>query len=90
MLGKFVQKAARQSGLYCFVTYHIRFLYAWTVRGAAGAAPRLHCYAPQKHGAARGFLITIKANVVDTHFARLKTIHYLLKAPVFDLQSITD
>jgi hypothetical protein len=36
------------------------------------------------------FLITIKADVVDAHFAGLNTIHYLLKVLVFDLQSITD
>ena len=37
-----------------------------------------------------GILITIKADVVDAHFAGLNTIHYLLKVLVFDLQSITD
>jgi hypothetical protein len=36
------------------------------------------------------FLITIKVDVVDAHFAGLDTIHYLLKVRVFDLQSITD
>ena len=37
-----------------------------------------------------GFLITVKVDVVDAHFAGLNTIHYLLKVRVFDLQSITD
>ena len=36
------------------------------------------------------FLITIKADVVDAHFAGFNTIYYLLKVLVFDLQSITD
>ena len=36
------------------------------------------------------FLVTIKVDVVDAHFAGLNTIHYLLKVRVFDLQSITD
>lgn len=36
------------------------------------------------------FLITIKVDVVDAHFAGLDTVHYLLKVRVFDLQSITD
>ncbi len=36
------------------------------------------------------FLITIKMDVVDAHFAGLNTIHDLLKVRVFDLQSITD
>jgi hypothetical protein len=35
-------------------------------------------------------LITVKADLVDAHFASLNTIHYLLKVLVFDLQSITD
>ena len=38
----------------------------------------------------REFLITIKVDVVDAHFAGLDTIHYLPKVLVFDLQSITD
>ena len=54
------------------------------------AAPRLGGYAPQRHGAAREFLITLQANVVDAHFAGLNTTHYLLEVLVFDLQSITD
>ena len=36
------------------------------------------------------FLIAIKADVVDARFAGLKTIYYLLKVWVFDLQSVTD
>jgi len=55
-------------------------------RGTA-ASPR---YAPQRRGAARRILITVKVDVVDAHFAGLNTIHYLLKVLVFDLQSITD
>ena len=41
----------------------------------------------ERHGE---FLITIKADVVDAHFAGLNTIHYLLEPWVFDLQSVTD
>ena len=36
------------------------------------------------------FLITIKVDVVDAHFAGLNTIHYLLKVLVFDLQAVAD
>ena len=36
------------------------------------------------------FLITIRADMVDAHFAGRNTIHYLLKVLVSDLQSITD
>ena len=57
------------------------------IAGAAAASPRL---SPRRHGAARKFLITIKVDVVDAHFAGLNTIHYLLKVWVFDLQSIAD
>jgi hypothetical protein len=38
----------------------------------------------------QGFLITIKADVVDAHFAGLDTIYDLLKVLVFDFQAITD
>ena len=57
-------------------------------RGGAAAVSLRLC--PQRHGAARRTLITIKADVVDAPFASLNTIHYLLKVLVFDLQSITD
>jgi hypothetical protein len=56
----------------------------------AQRAPRLGGDAPQRHGAAEDFLITIKVDVVDAHFAGFNPIHYLLKEWVFDLQSITD
>ena len=56
----------------------------------AGAAPRPRGYEPQRHGAAREFLITIKVDVVDGRFTGFNTIHYLLKVFVFELQSITD
>ena len=36
------------------------------------------------------FLITIKVDMVDAHFAGLNTIHYLRKVLIFDLQSIED
>ena len=56
---------------------------------AAGAAAsrRLCCRDTERRGE---FLITVKVDVVDAHFASLNTIHYLLKVLVFDLQSITD
>ena len=55
---------------------------------AAGAAPRLGGYAAETRS--RGeFLITIKVDVVDAHFAGLDSIDYLLKVLVFDLESIT-
>ena len=46
--------------------------------------------APQRHGGRAEFLITVKADVVDAHFAGLNTIHYLRKVLVFDLQSVAD
>jgi hypothetical protein len=49
-----------------------------------------HSYAPQRHGAREEFLVTVKADMIDPHFAGFDTIHYLLKVFVFDLQSITD
>jgi len=56
--------------------------------GARSAASRRLCAAETR---SRGeFLITIKVDVVDAHFAGLNTIHYLLKVLVFDLQSITN
>jgi len=53
-------------------------------------APSLCGYAPQKLERRGDSLITIKADVVDAHFASLNTIHDLLKVLVFDLQCITD
>jgi hypothetical protein len=57
---------------------------------STGRWPRLGGYAPPRRGAAVEFLITIKADVVDAHFAGLDTIHDLLKVLVFDFQAITD
>jgi hypothetical protein len=57
---------------------------------AAAQPPRLCGQAPQRHGAARRNLITLRVDVVDAHFAGLNPIHYLIKVLVFDFQSIPD
>jgi len=58
-------------------------------RGGSGCAVSPPpCAAETRSGAE--FLITIKADVVDAHFARFNPTHYLLKVRVFDLQSVTD
>ena len=46
---------------------------------------RVSAVAPQRHERREEFLITIKVNVVDAHFAGLNTLHYLLNIRVFDL-----
>ena len=51
---------------------------------------RVSAVMPQRRRAALEILVTIKADMVDGRFAGLDTIHYLLKAFVFDLQSIAD
>ena len=57
----------------------------------APAARRVSAAMRRRDTERRGeFLITIKVDVVDAHFAGLNTIHDLLKVLVFDLQSITD
>ena len=60
-------------------------------RGGGGRGRRVSAVMRRRDTERRGeFLITIKVDVVDAHFAGLNTIHYLLKVLVFDLQSITD
>ncbi|HET9710342.1 MAG TPA: hypothetical protein VFP64_00615 [Pyrinomonadaceae bacterium] len=60
-------------------------------RGSGGRSRRVSAVMRRRDTERRGgFLITIKVNVVDAHFAGFDTIHYLLKVLVFDLQSITD
>ena len=53
----------------------------------AAASPRLCRGDTEPHG---NFSVTVKVDVIDTHFAGFDTIHYLLKVFVFDLQSVTD
>jgi hypothetical protein len=61
------------------------------IAGGGGRSRRVSAVMRRRDTERRGeFLITIKADVVDAHFAGLNTIHYLLKVLVFDLQSITD
>ena len=55
--------------------------------GAAAASRRLRRRDTERRGE---FLITVKVDMVDLHFAGLNTIHYLLKVWIFDLQAITD
>ena len=58
-------------------------------RSTQPAALRLGGYAAETRSGA-GFLITVKVNIVDAHFAGLNTIHYLFEVLVFELQSVTD
>ena len=53
------------------------------------AALRLGGYAAETQSGAE-FLITVKVDVVDGHFAGFDTIHNLLKVRILDLQSIAD
>lgn len=58
------------------------------LRGGRASASLQLCAAETQSSAEA--LITIQVDVVDAHFACFNTIYYLLKARVFDLQSITD
>jgi hypothetical protein len=62
----------------------VNFVLSWRSRRVSAF---MHRRDAGRHGK---FLIAIKVDVVDAHFAGLNSIHYLLKVLVFDLQSITD